>query len=122
MACRGGRIRDIREYCSRPATVTLSLFRAPGGLDEPQVRPVLHDRGRDADHHHPAPGEGRRVGPEVQPQVADARGREERVARGVAGDVGPLLTSPLPRFPVPALRRVYQRAAYAMYAAEDRWA
>jgi hypothetical protein len=36
-------------------------------------------------------------------------------------DVGPLLSVPLPRFPLPALRRLYQRAAYAYYGIQDEW-
>ena len=36
-------------------------------------------------------------------------------------DVGPLLSTPLPRFPLPALRRLYQRAAYAYYGIQDEW-
>jgi hypothetical protein len=36
-------------------------------------------------------------------------------------DPGPLLSAPLPRFQLPALRRLYQRAACAYFAAHDRW-
>ncbi len=47
------------------------------------------------------------------------------LARRLGGDAsavfGPLLETPLPRFPFPALRRVYQRIAYAGYALEDEW-
>jgi gamma-glutamylputrescine oxidase len=42
-----------------------------------------------------------------------------RRATGAPADVGPLLAAPLPSFPFPALRRLYQRAAYAAYAFED---
>lgn len=40
---------------------------------------------------------------------------------GRAAEAGPLLAAPLPRFPLPALRRVYQRAAYAWYRIKDEW-
>jgi glycine/D-amino acid oxidase-like deaminating enzyme len=47
------------------------------------------------------------------------------LARRLSGDMGarfgPLLESPLPRFPLPALRRVYQRIAYSGYALQDEW-
>jgi hypothetical protein len=47
------------------------------------------------------------------------------LARRLAGDstasFGPLLGAPLPRFPFPALRRVYQRIAYAGFALQDNW-
>lgn len=36
-------------------------------------------------------------------------------------EAGPLLSRPLPRFPLPALRRIYQRAAYAYYGVQDEW-
>jgi hypothetical protein len=43
----------------------------------------------------------------------------------LSGDVGvtlgALLETKLPRFPLPALRRVYQRIAYAGYTIEDEW-
>jgi glycine/D-amino acid oxidase-like deaminating enzyme len=41
-----------------------------------------------------------------------------RIGAGEA-DYGPLLETPLPRFPFPAFRRVYQRLAYAWYARQD---
>jgi hypothetical protein len=34
---------------------------------------------------------------------------------------GALLETRLPRFPFPALRRVYQRLAYAGYVLRDEW-
>jgi len=34
---------------------------------------------------------------------------------------GELLETPLSRFPLPALRRVYQRLAYAAFAIPDEW-
>lgn len=40
---------------------------------------------------------------------------------GAADQAGPLLGMPLPRIPVPALRRLYQRAAYAWYGFQDEW-
>ncbi len=40
---------------------------------------------------------------------------------GREADAGPLLASPLPRFPLPALRRLYQRAVYTLYGIEDEW-
>jgi taurine dehydrogenase large subunit len=47
------------------------------------------------------------------------------LARRLSGEMGarfgPLLESPLPRFPLPALRRVYQRLAYSGYALRDEW-
>jgi glycine/D-amino acid oxidase-like deaminating enzyme len=47
------------------------------------------------------------------------------LARRIGGDLGvdfgPLLAAPLPRFPLPALRRLYQRAAYLWYRIEDEW-
>lgn len=36
-------------------------------------------------------------------------------------DPGPLLQAPLPRFPFPALRRAYLRAAYGWYRLQDEW-
>ena len=46
-------------------------------------------------------------------------------ARRMAGeagvDYGPLLGSPLPRFPFPMFRRFYQRLAYAGFAIKDEW-
>ena len=44
----------------------------------------------------------------------------QRVA-GAGSEAGPLLSRPLPRFPLPALRRWYQRAAYAWYGLKDEW-
>jgi len=44
----------------------------------------------------------------------------QRVA-GAGSEAGPLLSRPLPRFPLPALRRWYQRAAYAWYGIKDEW-
>ena len=38
-----------------------------------------------------------------------------------AARFGALLETPLPRFPFPALRRVYQRLAYATFAIQDEW-
>lgn len=47
------------------------------------------------------------------------------LARRLAGDAGarfgPLMETTLPRFPFPALRRLYQRIAYAGYGVEDEW-
>jgi hypothetical protein len=47
------------------------------------------------------------------------------LARKLGGDgaarFGELLETPLPRFPFPALRRVYQRLAYAAFAIQDEW-
>jgi hypothetical protein len=47
------------------------------------------------------------------------------LARRLGGDAeatfGALLETQLPRFPVPALRRVYQRLAYASFALQDEW-
>ncbi len=40
---------------------------------------------------------------------------------GAADETGPLLGTTLPRIPVPALRRLYQRAAYAWYGFQDEW-
>jgi glycine/D-amino acid oxidase-like deaminating enzyme len=46
------------------------------------------------------------------------------LAHQLAGDASlkpsPLLARPLPRFPFPALRRVYQRALYAYFELQDR--
>ncbi|MEA2779326.1 MAG: hypothetical protein QOK29_870 [Rhodospirillaceae bacterium] len=42
-----------------------------------------------------------------------------RIAGKPEGDPGPLLGTPLPRFPFPALRRIYQRLAYAYYGFKD---
>ncbi len=44
-----------------------------------------------------------------------------RVAGKPEGDAGPLLGTPLPRFPFPGLRRVYQRLAYRYYGFQDEW-
>jgi taurine dehydrogenase large subunit len=44
-----------------------------------------------------------------------------RLAGAADASFGPLLESPLPRFPLPALRRVYQRIAYSGYALRDEW-
>ena len=44
----------------------------------------------------------------------------DRIA-GKPADAGPLLAAPLPGFPFPALRRVYQRFAYAYFALKDEW-
>ncbi len=47
------------------------------------------------------------------------------LARRLSGDggatFGVLMETPLPRFPLPALRRVYQRLAYAAFAVQDEW-
>jgi hypothetical protein len=43
----------------------------------------------------------------------------QRMAGDSKVDYGALLSTPLPKFPFPALRRIYQRAAYAYYAYED---
>ena len=42
-----------------------------------------------------------------------------RLAGKADGDAGPLLGAPLPVFPFPALRRIYQRLAYAYYGFKD---
>jgi gamma-glutamylputrescine oxidase len=42
-----------------------------------------------------------------------------RIAGKPGGDAGPLLGTPLPAFPFPALRRVYQRLAYSYYGFKD---
>jgi len=42
-----------------------------------------------------------------------------RIAGKPGSDVGPLLGAPLPRFPFPALRRLYQRLAYCYYGFKD---
>ncbi|MBX6324365.1 MAG: FAD-binding oxidoreductase, partial [Rhodospirillaceae bacterium] len=42
-----------------------------------------------------------------------------RRAAGQPADAGPLLSAPLPRLPLPALRRIYQRIAYAACAIAD---
>jgi taurine dehydrogenase large subunit len=44
-----------------------------------------------------------------------------KIAGGPAAAIGPLLGTPLPRFPLPALRRLYQRAAYAYYGFKDEY-
>lgn len=44
-----------------------------------------------------------------------------RVAGKPEGNAGPLLGTPLPRFPLPGLRRVYQRLAYRYYGFQDEW-
>lgn len=47
------------------------------------------------------------------------------LAHRLAGDdslrPSPLLARPLPRFPFPALRRIYQRAMYVLYELQDRY-
>ena len=40
---------------------------------------------------------------------------------GGAAPLGALLETPLPRFPFPAFRRVYQRLAYAAFTIQDEW-
>jgi len=42
-----------------------------------------------------------------------------RVAGKRPDEAGPLLGAPLPRFPLPSLRRFYQRCAYAYYGFKD---
>jgi taurine dehydrogenase large subunit len=42
-----------------------------------------------------------------------------RIAGKSGGEAGPLLGRPLPRFPFPALRRIYQRLAYSYYGFKD---
>jgi glycine/D-amino acid oxidase-like deaminating enzyme len=46
------------------------------------------------------------------------------LAHRIAGDSSlkpsPLLAEPLPRFPLPGLRRVYQRVMYGLYEFQDR--
>jgi gamma-glutamylputrescine oxidase len=42
-----------------------------------------------------------------------------RMAGDSAVDYGSLLATPLPRFPLPVFRRLYQRAAYSYYAFQD---
>jgi gamma-glutamylputrescine oxidase len=44
-----------------------------------------------------------------------------RLAGDRAASFGALLETPLPRFPFPALRRFYQRLAYAGFAIQDAW-
>ncbi len=44
-----------------------------------------------------------------------------RIAGKPGGEAGPLLGAPLPAFPFPALRRVYQRLAYRYYGFQDKW-
>jgi gamma-glutamylputrescine oxidase len=44
-----------------------------------------------------------------------------RIAGKPGGEAGPLLGNPLPRFPFPALRRIYQRMAYSYYGFKDEW-
>lgn len=44
-----------------------------------------------------------------------------RIAGGPAAEAGPLLGTPLPRFPLPFLRRLYQRAAYTYYGFKDEY-
>jgi hypothetical protein len=54
--------------------------------------------------------------------VALATYAGDLLARRIAGkgvDYGPLLSRPLPRFPLPAFRRTWQRLAYAWYAHKD---
>jgi len=54
--------------------------------------------------------------------VALASHAGKLVAGRIAGasvDYGPLLSRPLPRFPFPPFRRLYQRLAYAWYARQD---
>jgi hypothetical protein len=47
------------------------------------------------------------------------------LARRLSGDAeatfGALLETKLPRFPLPTLRRVYQRIAYAGFTLQDEW-
>ncbi|HWA43114.1 MAG TPA: FAD-dependent oxidoreductase [Hypericibacter adhaerens] len=43
----------------------------------------------------------------------------QRMAGDSKVDYGSLLSTPLPKFPFPALRRIYQRIAYTYYAYED---
>lgn len=40
---------------------------------------------------------------------------------GEGVEIGPLLSQPLPAFPFPRFRRLYQRAAYAYYGFQDEW-
>ncbi len=42
-----------------------------------------------------------------------------RIVGKAEGDAGPLLGTALPRFPLPALRRIYQRLAYSYYGFKD---
>ncbi len=44
-----------------------------------------------------------------------------RIAGKAAGEAGPLLGTPLPAFPFPALRRLYQRLAYSYYGLKDEY-
>ncbi len=44
-----------------------------------------------------------------------------RLGGGNVDETGPLLSVPLPKFPFPALRRLYQRAAYGWYGFQDEW-
>jgi gamma-glutamylputrescine oxidase len=44
-----------------------------------------------------------------------------RIAGRPGGEAGPLLGTPLPAFPFPALRRIYQRLAYRYYGFKDEW-
>jgi len=44
-----------------------------------------------------------------------------RVAGKADGEAGPLLGTPLPAFPFPALRRLYQRLAYGYYGFKDEY-
>jgi glycine/D-amino acid oxidase-like deaminating enzyme len=57
--------------------------------------------------------------------VALANYAGQLVARKLGGDdsvnYGALLGSPLPRFPFPPLRRVYQRIAYTGFGMKDEW-
>ena len=44
-----------------------------------------------------------------------------RIAGRPGGEAGPLLGTPLPAFPFPALRRIYQRLVYRYYSFKDEW-
>jgi glycine/D-amino acid oxidase-like deaminating enzyme len=44
-----------------------------------------------------------------------------RIAGRSDGETGPLLGAPLPAFPFPALRRLYQRLAYTYYGFKDEY-
>jgi glycine/D-amino acid oxidase-like deaminating enzyme len=44
-----------------------------------------------------------------------------RVAGAPEGEAGPLLGAPLPAFPFPGLRRLYQRLAYTYYGIKDEY-
>jgi hypothetical protein len=57
--------------------------------------------------------------------VALATEMGKRLAGRLGGDektwFGPILEAPLPRFPFPALRRLYQRLAYVGFSIQDEW-